>query len=77
MSTQDSKNGLSNRGRPRLEVSPRFNGEESEFCPQFTPYAHAPLMEPSFSHPTDRPTKKHVFLADVCHKMAKRGALPP
>jgi hypothetical protein len=24
MSTHDSKNGLSNRGRPRLEVSPRF-----------------------------------------------------
>jgi hypothetical protein len=36
MSTHDSKNGLSNRGRPRLEVSPRFNGEEYEFCPRFT-----------------------------------------
>jgi hypothetical protein len=35
MSTHDSKNGLSNRGRPRLEVSPQFNGEESEFCPRF------------------------------------------
>jgi hypothetical protein len=42
MSTHDSKNGLSNRGRPRLEVSPWFNGEESEFCPRFTPYTHAP-----------------------------------
>jgi hypothetical protein len=40
MSTHDSKNGLSNRGHPRLEVSPRFNGEESEFCPRFTPYTH-------------------------------------
>jgi hypothetical protein len=42
MSTHDSKNGLSNQGRPRLEVvSPRFNGEESVLSSVYTLYTRS------------------------------------